>query len=438
MDRRNPKHVNKNTKKNTLQLFVNSIAFSCAKRYNFCKLYLRDIILDIQFDRRKITGANSIQLIRSESTELKDCITQFTFQSIALSSTLMVVVFGALQRFPLVVLADIPVIFMLMIVGRIGIHKYTSCNRGFGYQLFLEQSRNIDSKFNTEIINRIGWEESLRAWRFVESTIFQKIYTTPDTDLLSNMVKNIPIINYQNNLRPDLLTLTTEANSVINQFKENALTGNVEICNLEYPWFMPEISTQVPGDDTNRKGLFREKPQNIIRRKLAEVIGVEFEEEIDSKPSIIPKEISTYRYHSGTYLRDLMIILNIIQYVLLFPILLVAISTTSSIDSIFSFKLAHSPSAYTFWIAFIIMIFIVSLRSAVMRRRRQIVENELHSIHSCSITWHLVLLTHYKAIIKTQNNYYCDYVQALMTEAQDIDVFKPDAWINKQYDSLDE
>jgi hypothetical protein len=355
-------------------------------------------------ESQKITN-DPVTWVRSEASDVKDCFTQFSFQAMAFSATIVGIIFGTMEKLPLVVLSAIPVVFLLMVVCRIGIHKYTTCNRSYGYQLYLEQSKITNFKLvNQKIHNdmkNIGWEESLRAWRIVQPAIFQEIYTTLENKKSALFLKDIPLLNLIASVRPDLYRPREQTRRVIQDLEENK-TNKQNICLTEYLWFMPYKLTQIPSKTLN---------------------------------SLIPN------YHAGTYLRDMIRILTIMQFFLMLPM-------GVYLYFMYSSSLNHVPdneiSNQLLSIPFLLIILATTLtlvicRALQTRRRREILENEFHSIHSCAITWHLVLLVHYRAVQETKDTYYCQYVEKVMeiTKSLTESIFSIDQWIEKQYKYLE-
>ncbi len=122
-----------------------------------------------------------IDTLRQEAKDVKDCYTKFSFQAIAFSSTIL----GITARFqpdhPLIALASFASIIILITVARIGIYKYGSANRMYGYELHLFRTRNLPDSIGNgwkSQMREIGWEEAMRAWRIVQVSVFGKLYRT--------------------------------------------------------------------------------------------------------------------------------------------------------------------------------------------------------------------------------------------------------------------
>lgn len=126
-----------------------------------------------------------ISRLREEVRDVKSCFTSFTFQSATLAAVAVGFILSFLKESPFVVLTAIPVIFLLMLVCRVGIFKYTTANRNLGYELHLDRlaayERLGDPAINARLdrLRAIGWEEALRAWRVVQATLCDRPYSVP-------------------------------------------------------------------------------------------------------------------------------------------------------------------------------------------------------------------------------------------------------------------
>ncbi len=130
----------------------------------------------------KLTDYESelIGQLRNEAAEVKDCFTKFSFQAISLSSIGLALLIRYQPAEPLLGLSSLFVIFIALSVARIGTHKYGTANRHYGYELHLYRVCRL--KFSEEhgwksSYRNLGWEEALRAWRIVQATVFQHLYT---------------------------------------------------------------------------------------------------------------------------------------------------------------------------------------------------------------------------------------------------------------------
>jgi len=121
-----------------------------------------------------------IDQLRREAEGVKDCYTQFTFKAWTFVSAMVALQFGVVKFSPAASFAAPLTIFILLAVVRIGQHKYTTANRHFGFELYLNRRR----RFNTlelrgswqPYMRKIGWEEAHYAWRIVQASLYDEIY----------------------------------------------------------------------------------------------------------------------------------------------------------------------------------------------------------------------------------------------------------------------
>jgi hypothetical protein len=368
-------------------------------------------------ENEKILFENELQLIkhlRQEARDVKQCFTTYSYQALILSSAVLGSVFATLQHYPIVIFSVVPVIIFLMIICRTGIFKYASANRIYGYELHLERIRflqgsNLDNS-NVKTLNlyrMIGWEEAQRAWRIVQTAIFRKIYKTPDENTIAIILKNLwlDVINY---FRPDLYAYTSEIQVLRKDFqicddksvdfmcpnkecKAKRSINHMENCKA-YPWFLI--------NDLSAKGIRGKPAKNSKKNRVFQ---------------IDPEAQSTY--HAGSYLKNILGILILMQWLLLIPMGIVLflwwVSAPEKLD------LQHYPSASLCSLVMSVMSILIICRKIRIDRRRRMLENELLSIHSCSIVWQAVVLAHYSALKKTKGTFK-HYTQYLSEEAKEL------------------
>jgi hypothetical protein len=329
-----------------------------------------------------------IEQLRKEASDVKQCFTNFSFQALAFSSAVLGIIFGFMIKYNVAALASIPAIFLLIIVCRIGIYKYSTANRNYGYELHLARMRNQYSKTNYQLFElylNIRWEEALRAWRVIQPAIFRKLYKTVDDNTTGRFMEKLLILSWINDIRPSFYRKTDIADNKIKEFNNHkeSLYG--------YPWFMPGLLTT-----TNKYNY--------------------------------PK-VSTF-YHSGTYLENLMGILILMQYLLLTPILYIVIIRFQNQSDIYS---------YLWLTLLIIMSVIVILRHFRTSRRRQILESEIHCIHSCGSIWEAVTTSYLISLFET-NCTYEHYTEKLTQKALEIssedNLFNIHNWCKAQQNNV--
>jgi hypothetical protein len=189
-----------------------------------------------------------------------------------------------------------------------------------------------------------------------------------------------PELNWVNYFIPSLYRYNTTSKAKINDFR--GLKDNDEKMKANgYPWFDLSVLTEV-----NIGG-----------------------SESDS-------------YHAGTYLKNILGMLLLMQHLLLVPILVLFFKDKDFFDSKMDFVLIF---------VFIAMFFLINLRAIRVNRRREILENEFLSIHSCSIIWQAIVLAHHLAILSCPTSYIF-YTLCLLQQANDIssNIFNIHEWID--------
>jgi hypothetical protein len=120
-----------------------------------------------------------------EASEVKHCFTDFAFKGLLISAAF----FGAIIKFYPTVEACTPYILMWLFCGavilvmmrivEIGIHKYSTANRNYGYVLHLARTYDYEkhTSAETEKKNRgVGWEAAMFAWRVLQPILSDEIY----------------------------------------------------------------------------------------------------------------------------------------------------------------------------------------------------------------------------------------------------------------------
>ncbi len=122
---------------------------------------------------------NLIEKLREEAYSVKDCFTKFSFQALGLSAVVLGLIVRFQIEFPLTGFASVPVIVFLLLVARIGLHKYETANRLYGYELHLHRRiRLTESETGgwRKYMRNIGWEEAFHAWRIIQPVIYEHLY----------------------------------------------------------------------------------------------------------------------------------------------------------------------------------------------------------------------------------------------------------------------
>ncbi|MDJ0712395.1 MAG: hypothetical protein QNJ14_18555 [Woeseiaceae bacterium] len=103
-------------------------------------------------------------------------------------------------------------------------------------------------------------------------------------------------------------------------------------------------------------------------------------------------------YHSGSYLRTIFSIMMIIIALCILSIIYMPIQVLISDSSPY-----YSMSVFTVLVS-LFLIYVAQQRLTQMRERRRLLEDEIHSIHSCGIAWHFVIVAHYRALNDLADN----------------------------------
>lgn len=372
--------------------------------------------MEIQDERQVI-----IDRLRAEAGEVKDCFTRFAFQGITFASAAVAFMFTVTDKIPLAAFTAVPVIAMLMQVARIGIFKYGTANRNHGYELHLArmstmlQTPEVGGEKHDVIKSIMGvqWEEALRAWRVVQPTIFREIYLTPENHPSFSGQKRGKFTAWREFFHPKLYTLNGEALRVVRNYGgARTNTGTQQNTTEEYPWFWPELLTR------------KAEGQSV--------------------------------YYTGAYLRSMLTMLSVMQYLLLMPLLTVVVHDAVEATSAF-FPSLEMPSLHkqanslgtpavtrdsavrrlrelvpVAWQPFFkwgdlvlesgvfgLTIWAIGRRNRRMRRRREILENEAASIHSCAIIWQCVIEVHLLSLLQGARPYY-KYTERLAEKCEDV------------------
>ncbi len=120
-----------------------------------------------------------VERLRKEAYDVKDCFTKFSFQALGLSAVVLGLIVRFQIEFPLTGFASVPVIAFLLLVARIGLHKYETANRLYGYELHLHRRTRLKESETggwQKYMRNIGWEEAFHAWRVVQPEIYEHLY----------------------------------------------------------------------------------------------------------------------------------------------------------------------------------------------------------------------------------------------------------------------
>ncbi len=289
--------------------------------------------------------------LRKEANDVKDCFTKYSYQTIAIT----VVVLGLIIRFqmqePMVGAAGSFVILLVMFTARLGIYKYGTANRIFGYELHLDRIKDLPES-STDGWKRdmadIGWEEALKAWRVVQATVFEHLYEeAPFFDSINHRIHRRLRLDKNKRLYKLLTSLHRKKSGWEKSDWGIIKLKDIHEEGIKYKWF-------VASSLVNRSG--------------------------------------GGRYHSGNYLKTVLGVLYILAYLALIPILI------SSIQYFFDPCHKNYILGVLFLLFFLYMFLAVFSRSTRSDSRRNLLQDGLLSIHSCAIMWHAVVVAHFRAL----------------------------------------
>ena len=342
-----------------------------------------------------------IKQLREEAGDVKGCFTTYSMQALVFSSLVLTAIFGTMEKFPLIVLSGIPVIILLMIICRVGIYKYSTANRLYGYELHLARSRHFDELKDKQgnIIwkdeyRRVPWEEAQRAWRVVQTCLFRKIYETPETNSISRIFHSTCIFRWVNYFWPFAYKLKKKLKKEIEKINQQEQGTH----NNKYAWFLLKEITSVPlsifDDSTNIT-----HEQNDIKKTGEKVVSI---------------------YHAGTYLKNILSMILIMQYILLLPLVIAIFMPPRGVTGP-AFLTSKEITVLTS--VLVVMLVLIALRYFRVSRRRTILEEELLSIHSCAIVWQVVIMAHFRALGREPclfHNYTRELTKAALEFSKDV------------------
>lgn len=325
-----------------------------------------------------------LQHLRDEARSVRSCFTQYAFQGIAFAAAVLGAELVALQSVPLASLASIPLIFLLLRISRLGLHKFATANRQYGYQLHLERTADHVWQFPndgqvhwTNDMRNLGWEEALRAWRIVQPKIFKAVYVTPEQPK--------PLID---DFRPSYYRIKDDVEGEASRHLQANEVGPDEMHDGgggPYPWFLPE--------------------------RLA--------------------EHAQGAYHGGSYLKTVLFALLALQYFAVVPMLVAAMLLLGS-DQLFG-MIFNRVTAILLIAIMVLVIIGIALHNEQVQNRRRILETGLLSIHSCAIIWQAIAVAHYRAISQANAPPYWRYTTRLVEESnhlvQDNRFFSIHTWV---------
>lgn len=291
---------------------------------------------------RNTEQAELVARIRQEADDARGCFRTMATQALIFVPAGVGTIIVAMRFATDAALASLGLLISVMAIQRVAIHKFSTSNRNHGYQLHLERLAVSDSNG----LRHIGWEEMCRAWRIVQATVFRATYTTPQ--------------------RWPFRSFTALADLAWWYYRLRA-------------WYRGYADDQRRGDIQAPPDVEVELPCWWLQHHRVE--------NVRSKESCEPAS-----YHAGSYLQRMFSILEKLQVLCLLPLVLaVTIESGGGSDA----TLVVTVWWYVLLLASALVL--MGLHHDSVSRRRQILEDEMLSIHSCAIMWKAVAMAHQRA-----------------------------------------
>jgi hypothetical protein len=379
-----------------------------------------------------------IDTLRKEAEDAKSCFTQFSFQGLLFLNAALGVIFGIVDTNIFTAFSCLPAIIILQVLCRIGIYKYGAANRAYGLQAYIESLNNCVAKNGVrqrcsreeiDALNLItengNFEQLFRAWRIIQPTIFVRIYHTPQ---LKSMRFVREIRYYFLCSRSRLFNLALFVLSIVRFVLDKNLFRRKKYKSVS-------LSRKIKQFEASRKPKFKEyfSLQNEAARRIRSYSHSRGNAK--NYPWFMLSEITNNRYYPGTYLKQMLSVLIVLQYLYLGPMVYacIRIIEQSKIDFM----------QLSFYILSTLLLFdIIFETSKTYNRRREILEKEIHSIHASSIIWNIVAIGHYRGILAASHNAenskadnvlsfekaYLDYIHNYAYEASN-NIYEIDLWL---------
>lgn len=333
-----------------------------------------------------------IRRLREEAYSVKECCTKYAFRGIAFSVAILGFIASGQKENPYISLAGILVTIILLIVARIGTYKYGTANRNYGFELHLHRTKDFKAPSDKgwrQNYRYIGWEEAMRAWRIVFSTIFENMYHT------KGLYKDKPIDN-----------------------------------DISYKWYSVKSNLKDKDGDSvavYHAGRYLDLMLKILHgMAFAGVIPIFiasihfFLEAVKAHTAMNSIRIIAFFEFPVKFFLDILFSFKLLFGSLaksLLPHIYYSESFTDILLSFkFSFKYLTGPTLFRnnailssiFLTIALFMCVYIFYRMTLNKRKSDMLKDGLLSIHSCAIVWQAVVVAHYKAKQGVfQNGYKC-------------------------------
>ena len=118
-----------------------------------------------------------LSYLRSEAYAVRDCFTRYSVQILAAAAAITVAIARFTGETNYIGLLGLFTVVLILLVFSMGVHKFGTSNRLLGYELHLQRTAHFYPHDNCQrLIETVGWEEAMRAWRIVHPTLFAAIY----------------------------------------------------------------------------------------------------------------------------------------------------------------------------------------------------------------------------------------------------------------------
>ncbi len=135
-----------------------------------------DLYPKADFEKIEENSKVLIERLRVEANYVKDCFTKFSFWVLGFSCAMLGFIAKSQVETPYVGFTSGLITMIIFSVSKIGIYKYETANRNFGYELHLSridtlaENSNPTDEWKARYL-KIGWEEAMRAYRIVKPTV---------------------------------------------------------------------------------------------------------------------------------------------------------------------------------------------------------------------------------------------------------------------------
>ncbi|MBI4718560.1 MAG: hypothetical protein HY763_12195 [Planctomycetes bacterium] len=322
-----------------------------------------------------------VESLRREAADARMCLRTLLAQVIAFAVAAISATLIAGERAPDAAFAVVGVLGVVIAVQRIGLHKFSTTNRLWGYQLHLERLRGTPP----HPLSLIGWEEACRAWRIVQATVFEAIYTTPRSRLA-----RLPTIT---DLYPGFFVLRQpfrERLAGYDKYRRELRALSLAIDKIH------RTIDEHPHGEVGDNGSRLQRDCSDLESRRQHLEGRLIETSCLWWMPGVRAALGGGCYHAGSYLARIFAILGALQLFSLLPLLI-----------LFLRQYVEGPLGMRGWAAGVctsLGLMVWALNWLSLRRRRKILEEELLSIHSCAIMWKAVALAHSRAWGATVNS----------------------------------